>query len=109
MSVADDLALSKGLFRRAIGESGAVILAGDPLTLVQAEQRGEAQAARWKLPADPSLKDLRAISAIDILNAEPNYLQTPAPNLGITVDGYVFQRPRRRSSRRARSTGSRCC
>ena len=82
--------LSKGLFRRAIGESGAVILAGDPLTLVQAEQRGEAQAARWKLPADPSLKDLRAASATDILNAEPNYLQTPAPNLGIAIDGYVF-------------------
>src|ERR1700686_1827298 len=40
--------LSKGLFRRAIGESGAVILAGDPLTLVQAEQRGEASAAGWK-------------------------------------------------------------
>jgi para-nitrobenzyl esterase len=82
--------LSKGLFRRAIGESGAVVLAGDPLTLAQAEQRGEAQAARWKLPAGPSLKDLRAVSAVDILNVEPNYLQAPAPNLGITVDGYVF-------------------
>jgi para-nitrobenzyl esterase len=33
---------------------------------------------------------LRAVSAVDILNAEPNYLQTPVPNLGITVDGYVF-------------------
>jgi para-nitrobenzyl esterase len=67
-----------------------VVLAGDPLTLAQAEQRGEAQAARWKLPAGPSLKDLRAVSAVDILNVEPNYLQAPAPNLGITVDGYVF-------------------
>ena len=82
--------LSKGLFRRVIGESGAVVVLGDPLTLTQAEQRGEAQAARWKLPVDPSLQDLRAVSAADILNSEPNYLQAPAPNLGITVDGYVF-------------------
>ncbi|MGA2563081.1 MAG: carboxylesterase family protein [Steroidobacteraceae bacterium] len=82
--------LSKGLFRRVIGESGAVVLLGDPLTLAQAEHRGEAQAARWKLPVDPSLQDLRAVSAVDILNAEPNYLQAPAPNGGITVDGHVF-------------------
>jgi para-nitrobenzyl esterase len=82
--------LSKGLFRRAIGESGAVILAGDPLTLVQAEQRGESQAARWRLPAAPSLSDMRAITAVDILNVEPNYLEALPPNGGITVDGYVF-------------------
>jgi len=82
--------LSKGLFRRVIGESGAVVILGDPLTLAQAEQRGETQAARWKLPVDPSLQDLRAVSAVDILNAEPNYLQAPAPNAGITVDGHVF-------------------
>src|SRR6266550_366793 len=42
--------LSKGLFRRVIGESGAVILLGDPLTLSQAEKRGEALAAGWKVP-----------------------------------------------------------
>jgi para-nitrobenzyl esterase len=84
--------LSKGLFRRVIGESGAVVLLGDPLTLAQAERRGDAQAARWKLPADPSARDLRAVSAVDILNVEPNYLDVQAlpPNLGITVDGYVF-------------------
>jgi para-nitrobenzyl esterase len=82
--------LSKGLFRRVIGESGAVILLGDPLTLEQAEKRGEALAARLKLPADSSAKDLRAVSAADIIRAEPNYVQTPPPNLGITIDGYVF-------------------
>jgi para-nitrobenzyl esterase len=66
--------LSKGLFRRAIGESGAVILLGDPLTLSQAEKRGEALAAAWKVPADAPLKDLRAVSAADIFSAEPDYL-----------------------------------
>jgi para-nitrobenzyl esterase len=85
--------LSQGLFRRVIGESGAVILAGDPLTLAQAEKRGEILAARWKVPAGASVTDLRAVSATDVLKAEPNYLATVSttfPNLGITIDGYVF-------------------
>ena len=96
--------LSKGLFKRVIGESGAVILGGDPLTLAQAEKRGETFAARWNVPADASVKDLRAVSAADILQAEPNYfgavppadarhadrIDTPPPNLGVTIDGYVF-------------------
>ena len=83
--------LSKGLFRRAIGESGAVILVGDPLTLPQAEKRGEALVAGWKLPAGAPLKDLRAVSTPDILKADPDYLDfANFMNLGITIDGYVF-------------------
>ena len=81
-----------------IGESGAVVLAGDPsdrntsmpLTLKQAEERGEKFAATWKLPAAASTHELRAISAGEIISAEPNYFAAAAPNLGITVDGYVF-------------------
>jgi para-nitrobenzyl esterase len=87
--------LSKGLFRRVIGESGAVIILGDPLSLPQAEKRGETLAAGWKLPPEVSVRDLRAISAADILEsdhqAEPDSPATSfTPNLGITVDGYVF-------------------
>jgi para-nitrobenzyl esterase len=85
--------LSKGLFRRAIGESGAVILVGDPLSLSQAEKRGENFAARWKVPVGASADDLRRVPAEAILKAEPNYLreiQESMPNLGITIDGYVF-------------------
>jgi para-nitrobenzyl esterase len=90
--------LSKGLFQRVIGESGAVVLAGDPsdrntsmpVTLKQAEERGEKFAATWKLPPAASTHELRAVSAHDILAAEPNYFAAAAPNLGITVDGYVF-------------------
>jgi para-nitrobenzyl esterase len=85
--------LAKGLFRRVIGESGAVILVGDPLTLRQAEQRGVEFAARWKLPPSAPVQDLRAVPAATILAAEPNYNATPPPNLGITVDGYVFPKP----------------
>jgi para-nitrobenzyl esterase len=90
--------LAKGLFKRVIGESGPVVLAGDPsdlktrnpLTLRQAEERGEKFAAAWKLPAGATTSELRAIAASDILAAEPNYLAAAPPNLGITVDGYVF-------------------
>ncbi len=90
--------LSRGLFRRVIGQSGAVVLVGDPLTLSQAEKRGEATAARWKVPDTASLAELRAVSTRQILEAEPDFLmssqgvQTSFPNLGITVDGYVFAR-----------------
>jgi para-nitrobenzyl esterase len=88
--------LSKGLFHRAIAESGAVVLVGEPSTLAEAEKRGQAAASRWKVPADASLDALRAVSTADIVAAEPNLLgdgiANMFPNLGIIVDGYVFPR-----------------
>jgi para-nitrobenzyl esterase len=89
--------LSKGLFHRAIAESGPVVLVGEPSTLAEAEKRGQAAAARWKVPPDGSLEALRAVSTAAIIAAEPNFFvgdQIPDlfPNLGITVDGYVFPR-----------------
>jgi para-nitrobenzyl esterase len=84
--------LSKGLFHRVIGQSGAVILLGDPLTLSEAEKQGESFAARWHLTPQASLQEMRALPAADILNAEPNYGGTTnyRSNLGLIVDGYVF-------------------
>lgn len=90
--------LAKGLFERVIGESGPIVLAGDPsdrktsmpLTLRQAEERGERFAATWKVPAGASMRELRAVSASDIIAAEPDYFAAAPTNLGITVDGYVF-------------------
>ncbi len=89
--------LSKGLFHRAIAESGAVVLVGEPATLAEAEKRGQETAARWKVATDAPIEALRAVSTAAIMAAEPNYLlgdQIPDvfPNLGITVDGYVFTR-----------------
>ena len=88
--------LSKGLFHRAIAESGAVVLVGEPSTLAEAEKRGQAAASRWKVPAEASLDALRKVSTADILAAEPNLfgegIADNFPNLGITVDGYVFPR-----------------
>jgi para-nitrobenzyl esterase len=84
--------LSRGLFRRAIGQSGAVILVGDPLTLAQAEQRGAEILERAGVPPAATPADLRRLPANAIIAAEPDYLRTPPPNLGITIDGYVFPR-----------------
>jgi para-nitrobenzyl esterase len=84
--------LSRGLFRRAIGQSGAVILVGEPLTLAQAEQRGADQLERAGISRGATTIDLRNLAASAIFAVEPDYLRTPPPNLGITIDGYVFPR-----------------
>jgi para-nitrobenzyl esterase len=80
--------LSKGLFHRVIGESGAAILEGKPRSLEEAEKHGQEVVLQWKAPGNASIKDLRAISATNILEGEPGI----GPNLGIIVDGYVFPR-----------------
>jgi para-nitrobenzyl esterase len=85
--------LSRGLFGRIIGESGAVVTAGEPLPLADAEKRDLALAATWTAEGDPSLKRLRALPADAILAKEPNFLAQPQPNLGLVVDGYVFTEP----------------
>ena len=85
--------LSQGLFRRVIAQSGSVVELGDPLTLPQAEKRGEMTAANWKAPASASVEDLRAVPAADILKAEPDHFvafSITFPNAGITVDRYVL-------------------
>jgi len=91
--------LSRGLFRRVIGESGAVtvltpegrVLVGDPLTLAQAEKQGQSFAEQLT-GGDASLKKMRAIAADEILRKEPDFLRSPPQELGIIVDGYVFSR-----------------
>ena len=54
--------LSKGLFRRAIGQSGAVILNGNPLSRTDAEKDGVTLAAQWGVPSGASVGDLRSVS-----------------------------------------------
>ena len=82
--------LSKGLFRRAIGQSGAVILNGDPLSRTVAEKDGVSLAARWGVPSGASASDLRAASVMDVLKAR-NWDGAPPPSLGVVVDGYLFR------------------
>jgi para-nitrobenzyl esterase len=91
--------LSKGLFGRVIGESGAVImpmadngssvLNRDPLPLQEAESLGQIFSAKWT-SGDASLKAMRAVSTADILKMEPNFVQLSPQYLGIIVDGYIF-------------------
>ena len=84
--------LAKGLFHRAIAESGSTVAAGTGTrTLSEQEQLGvkfaEAKGAR-------SLADLRGLSWKDLSApvAAPGSANGPAPNFrfGVVVDGYVL-------------------
>ena len=81
--------MSKGLFARAIAESGA---AGDAQSLAETETRGEALATKLNITGDGALAKLRALSSEDLVKAS-----TQAPGggggggmLGINVDGWVL-------------------
>ena len=84
--------LTRGLFRRVIAQSGAVMSLGAPETLAQAQARGKAAAGKWGLPASAALADLREVSAADILKSEDLATGLP-PSLGLVVDGHVFAEP----------------
>jgi para-nitrobenzyl esterase len=81
--------LSEGLFHRAIVQSAPALLVGDPLALHKAEDRGNALATGWNVPSGASLKDLRAISAADILKVQPDHNRSRP--WGITIDSYVVR------------------
>jgi len=83
--------LAKGLFHRAIAQSGAVTTLGNALTLSQAEQGGAALMARLNLPPDRLLERLREMTPADIFKIEPPYLTSPPSSLLATVDGYVLR------------------
>jgi para-nitrobenzyl esterase len=86
--------LARGLFHRAIAQSGTVVIGGR-LTpaLAQAEESGVKLAGQMGAPAAGALKHLRALSAADVIRASPPYASRgplrPEPN----VDGYVLTRP----------------
>ncbi len=82
--------LSKGLFHRAIAQSGPAVRQEAPLSLGEAERRGQTQSTRWA-PAGSSLSRLRAVGAAAILNSNPASTREE-PYLGTTIDGYVLTR-----------------
>jgi para-nitrobenzyl esterase len=77
---------ARGLFHRAIGESGSVMTAGDPRTLAAAERDGETLAKSWPIRGAVSLTAMRALPAEHVLVEGLG----AGPNLGIVVDGHVF-------------------
>jgi len=82
--------LAKGLFHRAIAQSGAVTTLGNALTLRQAEDAGAALIARLNPPPDRVLEGLRGTAPADIFKIEPPYLTSPPTSLLATVDGHVL-------------------
>ncbi len=83
--------LAKGLFHRAIEESGSVIIGGrTTATLAEVEQIGVKLATRMNAPTTGSIRFMRALSTADVLKASPPYggggPLHPAPD----VDGYVL-------------------
>ncbi len=98
--------LAKGLFHRAIAESGTVTRNPDdatlrmtalgavmqvksgPVTISDAAERAEAEANGQKLGA--SLRELRAMPAADLLKAVAAPRMSIGPANGVAVDGWVF-------------------
>jgi para-nitrobenzyl esterase len=78
--------LSKGLFHRAIGESGALPFGAASPTRAQAEGAGVAFAEELKAPSEGTLRYLRSLSTGDLLKAGPGTGVISAPS----ADGWVF-------------------
>jgi para-nitrobenzyl esterase len=77
--------LAKGLFHRAIAESGTVLLGHWP-RLSEAEVQGSKLADSLKAPATDTIKFLRSLSVTDLLNA------TRGSSPSVIVDGWVLTR-----------------
>jgi para-nitrobenzyl esterase len=84
--------LAKGLFHRAIAQSGSGI--NPPLpSLPEAERRGERLAAALKAPAgDGAIKYLRQLTTEDLFKGVPAQNPTEPPVIGPDIDGWVIPR-----------------
>lgn len=85
--------LAKGLFHRAIAQSGTVIIGGrTTATLAQSEETGRKLAEKMNAPSTGALAYMRKLSTADVLKASPPYggggPLRPAPD----VDGYFLPR-----------------
>jgi para-nitrobenzyl esterase len=82
--------LSKGLFQRAIAQSGTSFSPRMP-SLTEAETAGEEFAASQKAPAgSAAVKYLRQLSARELLAARESL--NPQPVFGPSIDGWVIER-----------------
>jgi para-nitrobenzyl esterase len=79
--------LSKGLIAGAIGESGSILGALSAVPLAEGEQAGVKFAAGLKPGASPSLAELRATPAEQLLEATA---KPGTPWFTPTIDGYFF-------------------
>jgi para-nitrobenzyl esterase len=82
--------LARGLFHRAIGESGTVIIGGRPAaTAARAEHAGEVLAGKLNAPATGALAYLRSLSVERILKASPPYGGGGESRPEPSIDGYA--------------------
>ena len=82
--------LSKGLFRRAIAESGAVSCFRGSLTRARAEQIGRNLAAELKAPEGDAIRALRTVAPEEILRAARVATGGDRGGLETSVDGWVL-------------------
>ncbi|HMG88148.1 MAG TPA: carboxylesterase family protein [Terracidiphilus sp.] len=82
--------LAKGLFQKALAESGAAFTA-PLLPLAQAEQSGTALAKAFNAPsADGQIKYLRTLSASEMLAAQAKLSPANRLRVGPDIDGFVL-------------------
>jgi len=85
--------LTKGLFRRAISESGTPMISDKRLPApAEIEKLGLKLAELLKAPATGAIKYLRSLPAADILAVAPSFRGDPAVLLDVGMDGYVVPR-----------------
>ena len=82
--------LAKGLFHRAIQESGAVAGFNGCLPPQHAEDLGRRLAAQLKAPETGTIAFLRTIPAVDILKVAKKVGGFDRTGLGVSVDGWVL-------------------
>jgi para-nitrobenzyl esterase len=82
--------LAKGLFHRAIQESGSAAAFQGCLPPARAQELGQKTAARLQAPADNAIGFLRAVPAVDIMKAALAAAAGDRMGLGASVDGWVL-------------------
>ncbi len=82
--------LARGLFQRAIAESGTVMIGGRrTATASQAEHAGVVLAKKLNAPATNALSYLRSLSTQQILKASPPYMGASDGRPEPSIDGYA--------------------
>lgn len=82
--------LAKGLFRRAIAESGAVTCFRGSLTRARAEEIGRKLAAELKAPEGDAIRTLRTVAPEEILRVARIATGGDRGGLETSVDGWVL-------------------
>ena len=84
--------LARGLFQRAIEQSGTVLIAGHLTTSsAEADHAGEVLAGKLHAPAKGAIPYLRSLPVSEILKASPPYGGGGEGRPSPSIDGYVIR------------------